>query len=213
MAETLRETMNAIYRDMPLAQIPWNIEEPPRLLVAAVRNRAIAPCRMVDLGCGAGNYAVWLAEQGFEVTGLDISPVAVEHARALAERRNVRCDFEAVDLLGDLSAYHGSFDFACDWEVLHHIFPEDRERFVGNVHKLLRPEGIYLSVCFSEQDPSFGGEGKFRRTPIGTTLYFSSKAELRELFAPFFVILDLRTVEIAGKRGPHKANVAWVQKK
>jgi hypothetical protein len=106
-------------------------------------------------------------------------------------------------LLGNVEAYDTAFDFAYDWELLHHIFPQDRGRYVANVSRMLCPGARYLSVCFSENDASFGGAGKYRRTPLGTTLYFSSEQELRDLFEPLFRIEDLSTVEIAGKHGSH----------
>ncbi|MCK4656941.1 MAG: methyltransferase domain-containing protein [candidate division Zixibacteria bacterium] len=209
----LREQMEHIYRDVPLENIPWNLSEPPLLLIEAIKTGLIEPCKVVDLGCGAGNYAVWLTQQGFEVTGIDISKEAVGHAEKLAAQAAVSCHFAVCDLLGDVSGYHGSFDLAIDWEVLHHIFPKDRPQYVRNVHSMLCPNGKCLSVCFSENDLSFGGAGKLRDTPLGTTLYFSSEKELRELFGPFFGILDLSTVEIPGKHGPHVANVALLTRK
>lgn len=209
----VRRLMDAIYGELPLEQIPWNVEDPPALLVDLVASGALAPCDVVDLGCGAGNHAVWLASRGFRVTGVDISPKAIELAEALARRRGVECRFVAADLLGDVTPFHGSFDFAYDWEVLHHIFPEDRETFVRNVRRLLRPGGGYLSVCFSEADAAFGGAEKIRRTSIGTTLYFSSEDELCRLFEPQFHVQDLRTLEIQGKRGPHLAIAARMSRR
>jgi SAM-dependent methyltransferase len=205
--------MDAIYAELPLDQIPWNVEDPPALLVDLVASGALAPCDIVDLGCGAGNCAVWLASKGFRATGVDISPKAIELAEDLARRKGVECRFMAADLLGDVSPLHGSFDFAYDWEVLHHIFPGDREAFVLNVHRLLRSGGGYLSVCFSEEDGAFGGGEKIRRTSIGTTLYFSSEDELRRLFEPLFHVRDLRTLEIHGKRGPHLAIAARMSRR
>lgn len=56
--------------------------------------------RALDLACGTGAGSVWLASQGFEVVGVDVSPVAIERARALAESAGVasRCRFEVADL-------------------------------------------------------------------------------------------------------------------
>jgi len=108
---------------------------------------------------------------------------------------------------------HFLFDFAYDWELLHHITPEDRPTYLQNVHNILRSNGLYFSVCFSEKDPDFGGKGKFRETPLGTILYFSSEEELKELYKPFFHVLELNTIEIRGKYGPHMANVAWLRRK
>jgi cyclopropane fatty-acyl-phospholipid synthase-like methyltransferase len=204
--------MEKIYRDVPLASIPWNLSKPPQLLIDAVESGTIKPCRVIDLGCGAGNYAVWLAGQGFDVIGVDISQQAVSHAEELAVRSGVICRFVAADLLGDLKQFHDGFDLALDWEVLHHVFPEDRPVFIRNVYSLLRSGGRYLSVCFSESDPAFGGKGKVRATPLGTTLYFSNEEELRALFETAFEVLELSTVEIAGKYGAHTANVAWLEK-
>ena len=207
----LREQMEKIYRDLPLESIPWNLSKPPQLLVDAVNSGKIKPCRVIDLGCGAGNYSVWLAKKGFEVTGVDISRLAVGHAEEIADQNNVTCRFVAADLLGDLKQFHECFDLAIDWEVLHHIFPEHRSTFIDNVRSVLRPRGRYLSVCFSESDVSFGGTGKFRDTPLGTTLYFSNEEELRALFKIAFDVMELYTVELAGKHGAHVVNVAWME--
>lgn len=209
----LREQMERIYRDVLLENIPWNLSGPPRLLVKLIEIEEIRLCKAVDLGCGAGNYAVWLAKQGFDVTGIDISRLAIDYARKLAAHEGVTCRFEVADLLDDVTEFNASFELAYDWEVLHHIFPENRERYLDNVHSILRPEGNYFSVCFSEKDHKFGGQGKFRKTRLGTTLYFSSEKELEELFRPLFNILELNTIEIPGKYEPHIANVAWLKRK
>ncbi|MFC1529935.1 class I SAM-dependent methyltransferase [Gemmatimonadota bacterium] len=201
----LRDRMDSLYRDNPLEAIPWNLEQPPAILTGLVSSGRIEPCRAVDLGCGAGNYAVWLATLGFTMTGLDFSEAALELARQLADSRGVDCRFEVCDMTGPADDFESEFDFAFDWEVLHHVFPEQRVAYLTHVHHLLRPGGTYLSVCFSEADPAFGGTGKYRDTPMGTTLYFSSEEELRELFEPLFVLEELSTVEVEGKREPHMA--------
>ncbi len=72
----------------------------------------------------------------------------------------MNCNFISSDVLGDMAEIQETFDFAYDWELLHHIFPEVRETYIHNVHRLLNPEGRYLSVCFSEKSPEFGGTGK-----------------------------------------------------
>jgi len=208
----MKDDMDKIYRTVPLERIPWNSETPPEILVDLVRSGKVKPCRAIDLGCGAGNYALFLAGAGFDMTGVDISPRAIEIARENAATTGIRCTFLVADLLGDLHEIRDTFEFAYDWEVLHHIFPEDREHYVRNVHRILRPGGKYLSVCFSEEDPQFGGSGKFRKTPLGTTLYFSSEKELQDLFRPYFAVKSLTTREVRGKYGPHLAICAFLGK-
>jgi cyclopropane fatty-acyl-phospholipid synthase-like methyltransferase len=208
----LQQKMEQVYGEMAPDNIPWNISEPPELLVKAVDTGKIKPCNTVDLGCGAGNYAVWLTQQGFNVTGMDISKHAIKLAKQLANEKGVQCRFIVADLLGDLGKYRERFDFAYDWELLHHVSPEDRPAYLKNVHSVLKPGGVYFSVCFSEKDPGFGGEGKYRKTPLGTILHFSSEKELRGLYEPLFNIIELNTVEIPGKYGPHMINAAWLER-
>ena len=197
--------IDRIYRNIPLNKIPWNSEVPPAELVELVESGRVRPCRAVDLGCGAGNYAIYLAAHGFDVTGIDISPAAIKIATEKALQQNIRCRFIVADLIGDLHGVRDRFDFAFDWEFLHHIFPDDRTIYMNNVSKLLNRGALYLSVSFSETDPQFGGTGKFRTTPIGTTLYFSSESELQDLISPLFIIHELKTIEVSGRFGSHRA--------
>ena len=205
--------MEQIYSNIPPDKIPWNLKQPPGQLIELVETGKITPCRAVDLGCGTGNYAIWLASKGFEVTGIDFSKNAIEMARKLAERGNANCLFMVEDLTVSDFIAHTEYEFAFDWEVLHHVFPGERDTYIGNVAKILQPGATYYSVCFSELDPDFGGEGKYRNTPLGTTLYFSSEQEIEHVLKAKFKILELNTTEIAGKYGPHMAVVALASKK
>jgi len=204
--------MNKVYEMIPLEKIPWNVETPPAVLVELVQSGKLKPCKAIDLGCGAGNYAIYLAGKGFDVTGVDISSVAIKHARENALKKGVKCRFLVTDLLGDLHEIDETFDFAYDWELLHHIFPSDRETYAKNVHKLLNPGGKYLSVCFNEGDRSFGGTGRYRKTGIGTVLYFSSIDELIALFKPYFNIIDAKIITIKGKGIEHLANYVFMER-
>ena len=205
--------MERIYRKIPLNEIPWNIETPPNALVELVDSGKVIPCKTIDLGCGAGNYAIYLASIGFDVTGIDISPAAIKIAEENAKKKGVKWNFLVADVLGDLDEVKETFDFAYDWELLHHIFPDKRKKYIKNVYRIINPGGKYLSVCFSEKDLQFGGSGKYRETPLSTILYFSSDDELRDLFEPYFNIKELKTIEISGKIAPHFANYAFMERK
>ena len=176
---------------------------------------AIIPAAVgVDLGCGIGNYAMWFAANGFSMTGLDLSKNAIDLANKRVIQKGVNCQFVVKDMTEIVQDFDNIFNFAYDWEVLHHIFPENRKRYVSNVHRMLRSNGKYFSLCFSEDEPAkFGGNGKYRKTPLGTTLYFSSEQELRNLFESFFIIEQLYTTEVRGKKGTHIAIKALMRKK
>ena len=70
--------------------------EPNRFLVAEVAG--LPPGRALDLACGSGRNAVWLAQQGWSVVGADFADVALEQARALAEERGVQVEWVEADL-------------------------------------------------------------------------------------------------------------------
>ena len=208
----IKDQMEKIYSTIPPEQIPWNDETPPDILKHLVETEKIKPCKVLELGCGAGNYVIYLSTRGFDPTGVDISPSAIDLANKSAEEKDIKCDFITADVLGDITEIGGLFDLAYDWEVMHHIFPEDREKYIDNVYRLLKPGGQYFSVCFSEDSPQFGGKGKYRKTPLDTVLYFSSEDEMRALFNTMFEIEELKTVDIQGRFGSHKAIYAFLKK-
>lgn len=208
-----QDELDRLYRTRGPEDIPWNREDPPQALVDFLEEGRVTPCKTIDLGCGVGNYAIHLAGLGFDVTGIDFAPTAIKQAKAKAEASGIPCRFLVADVLGDLREITEAFEFAYDWHLLHHIYPEHRQRFVRNVSRLLAPGGLCLSVCFSEDDPAFGGMGKYRTTSMGTRLYFSSEKEIRELFETGFVIEELKTIETEGRAAPHLSIYATMTKK
>ena len=202
-----------VYKNIPPEEIPWNIETPPELLVELVDSGKVQPCKAIDLGCGAGNSAIYLAGRGFKVTGIDFSPTAIKIAKENAKNKGAKCNFFVADITDELNEVNQTWDFAYDWGLLHHIFPRKRQKYVENVHRILNPKGKYLSVCFSKKDAGFGGSGKYRKTPLGSVLYFSCEEELRELFEAYFQIIDLETVEIIGKFQSHLFNYVFMERK
>jgi SAM-dependent methyltransferase len=198
---------------MDLDNIPWNVETPPDIFQGLIRSKELSPCKIIELGCGAGNYIRYFSDLGFDATGVDISEKAIEIARELAQKSGVKCEFIVADVLGDMSEIKTKYDFVYDWELLHHIFPEDRIKYIENVYSLIKTRGRYLSVSFSEESTQFGGVGKYRKTPIGTILYFTNEAEIDSLFRRFFYFEELKSVDIQGKHGVHKAVYALARPK
>ncbi len=205
--------MERIYTSIPPDKIPWNIAEPPEALKNIVENKIITPCKVLELGCGTGNYLHYFARNGFDTTGVDFAETAINIARENSLKQNLNCNFIVSDVNGEIPELTGKFDFIYDWDLLHHIFPENRENYMKNVDRLLAPMGHYLSVCFSEDSDAFGGKGKYRDTPLNTVLYMSSEEEIQKTFEPFFEIKELKTIEAPSKFIVHKAVYAFAKKK
>jgi ubiquinone/menaquinone biosynthesis C-methylase UbiE len=101
------------------------------------------PRRALDLGCGTGSEAVFLAEQGIETAGVDLSAAALNQARERALRHEVHVDWLLGDVL-ELPLDDGSIDLALDRGCLHHLTPAEQTRYATEVARALRPGGTLL---------------------------------------------------------------------
>lgn len=100
--------------------------------------------KLLELGCGAGNITLWLAEKGYEGYGTDIAPTAIDWAKEKAGQLNIKCDFQVGNVL-DLKEYKdNSFDFVLDGHCFHCIIGEHREMFLKSVRRVLKPDGFFL---------------------------------------------------------------------
>jgi len=127
---------------------------PNRFLVA--ETEALAPGRALDLACGEGRNAVWLAEQGWQVTGIDFSEVALEKARHFAEDRGVRVDWVSADLLEYVLPAE-AFELVI---VFYLQMPLERLRpILARVAKAITPGGTFLLVGHDSSNLTHGYGG------------------------------------------------------
>jgi SAM-dependent methyltransferase len=164
--------------------MPWNLEEPEPHLVEFVRTHRLAPCRVLDIGCGTGTHALWLAEHGFDVLGIDVSPRAIELAQAREVQGTGRCRFAVVDFLAgglDEPPFDLVFDRGC-----FHVFDaaDDRSRFAGRVASCLHADGQWLSLIGSTEGPP-RDHGPPRR----------SARDIADAIEPVLEIVQLQAIE------------------
>jgi SAM-dependent methyltransferase len=125
---------------------PWDIGAPDFNLILAVTNTPIKPCKAVDIGCGTGDNAIWLAQQGFDAVGIDTSEVAIAKAEEKASKAKSNCRFFVGNFLtGHIEG--APFGFIFD-RGLFHVFETDEERkkLAENVHRHLGEAGLWLSL-------------------------------------------------------------------
>jgi SAM-dependent methyltransferase len=114
---------------------------PNRFLVAEVGD--LEPGRALDLACGEGQNAIWLASMGWEVTGVDYSEVAIAKARARAERDGVDVDFRCADLV-EYEPEPRAFDLVL---ILYlHISPDERREVLAKATAALAAGGTFVFV-------------------------------------------------------------------
>jgi len=112
----------------------------------------LTPGRVLDLGCGEGGDALWLAERGWHVVAVDISETALQRAASEANARGLsdRIDFAQHDLSNSFP--DGTFDLVSA-QFLHSMIPFDRPRVLKRAASAVRPDGLLVIVDHAGPPP------------------------------------------------------------
>jgi len=149
----LQQTVFArLYRRAPSVEsLPWHREQPPALLERALAARTTRG-RALDLGCGQGVHAVYLAQQGFSVVAVDFVSAALAAARTRAERAGVEVELLECDVVD----YDGpsAFDVVLDSGCLHHLPKREVGAYRRRLDDWLAPGGDYVLVHFAHRPRS-----------------------------------------------------------
>ena len=184
------EDWEDIYRKYSLVEIPWHSEKPDESLIDLLNKEKIKIGVALDVCSGAGTNAVFLAEKGFEVTGVDISKTASKIASQRAEDAGVskKCKFLSGDIL-KIILPKNKFDFIFDRGCYHHIPKKNKPKFVEIINNSLKKRGKYYLICFSDKNPPWEKN--------------VSKEEIIKNFSRYFKIGRIRnypTIEKTGRK-------------
>ena len=146
---------------------PWDIGRAQPEFVQLVASGRIAS-RVLDIGCGTGDNALYFATHRLDVVGVDGSPEAIRQARDKAQKRGVRITFDVADVL-DLGERLGTFDTVTDSGVFHVFDDEDRPRYERSVRRVLRTGGRLFLLCFSERQSGDWGPRRVTQMELRTT--------------------------------------------
>lgn len=125
---------------------PWDIG--PRVeLVQLVESGRLKPCRVLDLGSGTASNCVFLAQHGFDVTGVDFAQSAVELGRKRAREAGVNVNFVQDDLT-NLQNVRGTFDLLVDYGTLDDLRPSQRDLYLKNILPLTHAGTQFVLFCF-----------------------------------------------------------------
>ena len=142
---------SSVYQGAP----PWDIGRPQKEFVRLEEAGEIVGS-VLDVGCGTGENALFLASKGHDVWGVDFTPVAVERARYKAKERNLNVTFLTQNAL-ELHTLGKTFDTVIDSGLFHALNDEERPQFVTSVASVLHHSGTYFMLCFSDLEPGSYG--------------------------------------------------------
>lgn len=184
------EWWNAFYEDRA-KPCPFFVAVPDENLVRWVDEKMIPRGRAIDLGCGAARNALFLAQRGFDVDGIDYSRKAIDWAaeRVAAAGVAVRLRCESVFALDDAP---GGFDLVYDSGCFHHMPPHRRRTYVDLVSTLLKPGGWFGLTCFRPEGGSgFTDRDVYERRSIGGGLGYTEE-RLRAIWSHGFEVHAIR---------------------
>ncbi len=182
------EFFNSAYRGIP----PWDIGRPQKEFIQLAEEGEISG-KVLDVGCGTGENALYLAHLGFEVWGIDAAPSAIKRAKEKARKRGIKVKFLVGDAL-KLQLLQNKFDTVIDCGLFHVFTDEERPIFVASLSSALYPGGKYFMLCFSEHEPGSCGPRRVTQAEIRATFSKGWKINyIRE--AEFETMVDAESVK------------------
>ena len=178
-----------LFYRLPFIPISWIFGSPHEIkeYTQLVENGSIPVGRAIDLGCGEGSNAIYLAKKGFEVTGVDFSPTAIKRAKSNSQKAGVEVNFFEEDLT-NIHHVSGTFDLLVDFGALNDMNQVDRDLYVQNVLPLTHPGSRFILMCISNNLPAYEVEQRFTETFNIETLTMRSESVTGRSFVTFFMI-------------------------
>ncbi|WP_432590412.1 class I SAM-dependent methyltransferase [Streptomyces sp. HD1123-B1] len=139
--------------------VPFFAAKPDENLAAYLDQGVISAGRALDLGCGPGRNALYLASHGFEVDAVDLSPVAIAWAKDRAHKAGVDVHFLCGDAFAlPAAALRGRYDLVVDSGCFHHLPPHRRVSYLALLDRVLAPGGYLALTSFAADEGGMGSE-------------------------------------------------------
>ncbi|MFO0877455.1 MAG: class I SAM-dependent methyltransferase [Gemmataceae bacterium] len=176
---------------------PWETGRPSSELQRVLSEYRLRPCAALEFGCGTGNSAVWLAQQGFQVTAIDLSPLAIRQARQRALIAGVCVDFRVGDVTNPSTILAG-FEFFFDCGCYHAVRQANGPGYLHTLVHTLRPGAHGLVLLGNAGEPA---------DEIGPPVL--TEQQVRAEWNQHFDILHLRPFRFDARHADEKHYLGW----
>lgn len=184
-----------LFEEAYLSLPPWDIGRPQGEIIRLAEKGEIRGA-VLDAGCGTGENALFLANQGYEVTGIDAVEAAIRKAKEKSRERRVPAVFLEWDAL-EISGLGKRFDTVIDCGLFHVFSDEERPLYVQELRSILVPGGTFRMLCFSEME---SGDWGPRRV---------TQREIREAFDRGWKVNSIQEARFETNLGPEGCR-AWL---
>ncbi len=158
--------------------------------------------KALDIGCGQGRHALYLAQQGLESYGIDYLVRPIQEAKETAKKLNLsNAHFKVTDLF-NLEFPENYFDLIIDWSVLDHVHPNEWNIYLKNILKVLKVNGYLCLIEFSASDSRIKNKLKNFAMDKGSYDHYFREDELKTLFSNNFDFVKTEE-SILGTPPPH----------
>lgn len=153
-----KSTFESLYSSQP----PWDIGRPQKAFIDVADQITGS---LLDAGCGTGDNALFFADRGLAVTGIDFLAEPIKRAKQKATERGLTATFLVKDAL-TLKDWSERFDNVIDSGLFHVFSDDDRRRYVEGLASVLKPSGRLFLLCFSDAEPGEQGPRRVSRKEI-----------------------------------------------
>jgi SAM-dependent methyltransferase len=216
LQEQKRFDWDAFYKDRK-REVPFFEDLPDENLVEYITKGIIAHGQALELGCGPGRNALFLAEEGFSVDAVDSSEEGIQWAKERAAEKNLDINFINENIF-NLDFKEQAYEFVYDSGCFHHIPPHRRMSYLELVEKALKPGGYFALTAFIEDGPLGGAKmtdwDVYRVKSMKGGLGYSEE-KLKTIFrgfTPVEIRLMKELPKLNGKFGVAGLRVALFQK-
>jgi ubiquinone/menaquinone biosynthesis C-methylase UbiE len=198
-----------------LRQLPERLMKPvPFIAEALPVFRKMEARRILDLGCGVGRNSIYLAKQGFDVVGIDVSRSALRKAKSRFETEGIENVSIVCASMTHLPFIDHTYDVVISVSVIHHAVKETIGKTMGEIHRVLKDNGLFLANLLSVEDYRYGSglkieDGTFRvsedfeEKQFEEVHHFFSRKEVQILLSRFKTI-SVEPIQSGGEKRPHK---------
>jgi len=165
------------------ADTPWEDEQPTTTLLETIEENISKNKKLLEIGCGLGTNAKALSQKGYEITACDVSGFLISK---LKKQQTENLKFLELDAMSEKLPFENEFDLVYDRGCFHSFYTQEAlNRFVCNISKLLKKDGLWISMSGNHDN----GEAQ---TEIETKgLPRLSASSIVESVEPFFELIKL----------------------